>query len=665
MDVAYEPLPLVIGVTGHRDLRDEDIPLLEQEVEKVFENLERFLNPHRPLMDGLRRIWYGNASNASTPTIVLSSLAEGADQLVARIALKRGLRLIAPLPFPLEEYRRDFKVNPVRPDAVKTFDAWMARPGIQKLFVGYENDGSLEDAQRDSEKRDLQYRRTGAFIARHCDVLIALWDGETAASTGGTAEIVAFKRHGIPLKISGSGRASLDTPEIGPVIHVITPRAAKPGSATAVSVERWGEELKKRYKALDDIRKRRSATEAEKQKIEKELAPVERDYRLWQSFEATIGLNREFNREAARLLASKNGRANAKRSLDSLLHITPKKPDVALQHEVQATGQHYCSLYAVADSLAQRWQKVFQHDWSWLFCLGLFAFVCFEAFAHLHPIMKEVFAHLQPLTKDGRGPVVLHVIDIALLIGYIAAFMVIFLRYFLAVRRQHQERFLDYRALAEALRVATFWKLTGIHKAADAYPVKMPRELAWVKTCLLTRELHDAADNKGIPGSLNEMSYDWVRRIWIAGQAAYFKKRRPAHLEKAQWRESWAKRILVAAVVFAGLLLALALVIAGEEGSWISRDTWPHSLFLFTIGAMPGVAAVLFGYSEKLAFNAQARQYDRMAELFTRALEILPPTLLQTNPDLARDALRELGTEAMRENAEWVSLYRQRPISPL
>ncbi len=32
---------------------------------------------------------------------------------------------------------------------------------------------------------------------------------------------------------------------------------------------------------------------------------------------------------------------------------------------------------------------------------------------------------------------------------------------------------------------------------------------------------------------------------------------------------------------------------------------------------------------------------------------------------LARALYRELGMEAMRENAEWVAIYRQRPIQPL
>ncbi len=35
MDPLPDRLPLVIGVTGHRDLRDQDIPALEQEVAAI------------------------------------------------------------------------------------------------------------------------------------------------------------------------------------------------------------------------------------------------------------------------------------------------------------------------------------------------------------------------------------------------------------------------------------------------------------------------------------------------------------------------------------------------------------------------------------------------------------------------------------------------------
>jgi hypothetical protein len=105
MEIVFEPLPLVIGVTGHRDLRDEDIPLLKTSVKAIFDRLEEFINPDRPL-DRLRRMVSGTAKKnaGATPMVVLSSLAEGADQLVAQVALEKGLHLVAPLPLPLEEY---------------------------------------------------------------------------------------------------------------------------------------------------------------------------------------------------------------------------------------------------------------------------------------------------------------------------------------------------------------------------------------------------------------------------------------------------------------------------------------------------------------------------------------------------------------------------------
>ena len=41
MEPLPDCLPLVIGVTGHRDLRDQDIPRLEREVAGVLASLRR------------------------------------------------------------------------------------------------------------------------------------------------------------------------------------------------------------------------------------------------------------------------------------------------------------------------------------------------------------------------------------------------------------------------------------------------------------------------------------------------------------------------------------------------------------------------------------------------------------------------------------------------
>jgi hypothetical protein len=75
-----------------------------------------------------------------------------------------------------------------------------------------------------------------------------------------------------------------------------------------------------------------------------------------------------------------------------------------------------------------------------------------------------------------------------------------------------------------------------------------------------------------------------------------------------------------------------------------------------------GLAAALTGYSERLALQAQARQYDGMHELFQRAYELLPERIDAAAASLVH---RELGIAALRENAEWITVYRQRPIQPL
>ena len=59
--------------------------------------------------------------------------------------------------------------------------------------------------------------------------------------------MVAFKRHGIPLSVSGSPRASLDASEVGPVIDIITPRVKKTSAADQVAVRPWGSDIIKRH----------------------------------------------------------------------------------------------------------------------------------------------------------------------------------------------------------------------------------------------------------------------------------------------------------------------------------------------------------------------------------------------------------------------------------
>src|ERR1017187_4987039 len=56
---SHGPLPIVIGITGHRDLRPEDVP----KIEEVLREQYKLVQQHYP----------------STSLILLSALADGAD----------------------------------------------------------------------------------------------------------------------------------------------------------------------------------------------------------------------------------------------------------------------------------------------------------------------------------------------------------------------------------------------------------------------------------------------------------------------------------------------------------------------------------------------------------------------------------------------------------
>jgi len=188
---------LSIGVTGHRDLLEAETPGLESQVRAFFQSLaKRF--PRLELQ-------------------LLCPMAEGGDQLAARIALELGIGLVAVLPMARDEYEQDFR----SPASLQEFRDLLASarqviclpgaPGSETVDFG----GSVAS-------RDRQYAQAGLFISDHCQILLAIWDGKTHEAVGGTAQVV---RYHLTAVIEGlprfEGRSSLRTW----VFHILANRA--------------------------------------------------------------------------------------------------------------------------------------------------------------------------------------------------------------------------------------------------------------------------------------------------------------------------------------------------------------------------------------------------------------------------------------------------------
>ncbi|MGW6720530.1 hypothetical protein [Streptomyces durocortorensis] len=108
-------------------------------------------------------------------TQALSSLAVGADQLFADLALTCGAELTAVIPS--GDYEDCFE----NADDLARYRKLKAR-AAQEVRLDFPH------------STDEAYYAAGAYIADHCDRLLAVWDGLPARGLGGTGDIVTYAR---------------------------------------------------------------------------------------------------------------------------------------------------------------------------------------------------------------------------------------------------------------------------------------------------------------------------------------------------------------------------------------------------------------------------------------------------------------------------------------
>jgi len=105
---------------------------------------------------------------------LVSPIADGADQIAAGEALELGWELQAIIPFARDYYRSSLANDAGR----ERFDELLGRASCLLELPGDPKD-SLD-----------AYIMTGHATVAHCDVLLAVWDGQPPRGRGGTGEVV-------------------------------------------------------------------------------------------------------------------------------------------------------------------------------------------------------------------------------------------------------------------------------------------------------------------------------------------------------------------------------------------------------------------------------------------------------------------------------------------
>jgi hypothetical protein len=558
------PLPLVVGVTGHRDLRDEDRATLAVRIREVMAELQSRY-PH-------------------TPLLLLSPLAEGADRLAARVALECGARLCAPLPMPKAVYEADFQ----EPESLAEFNDLLRR--AERWFeLPLLPPNTVSEILPQGEPRNRQYAYVGAYIARHSQILIALWDGLASDAEGGTAQIVRFKLLGVPERYAFADEVSspLDPAESGPVYHVVTPRASH------------------------------SSPVPQAFRLTKRFPPhYEHDSLAEASYDRIYTRMDAFNQDALCLRA-----ALASQREKSKAHVMPL-PEGGQFHRAL---MFILDCYATADTLALSFQRKTLLTLRGLLTLSLLAAIFFQLYGH----------------SEGKPWV--------LAAGYLGALGVAYAWYVWAKRADYENKYLDYRALAEGLRVQFFWRLAGLrHAVADHYLRKQRGELDWIRQALRVWNLLEV-DEQTFAGTglmKAEDSLPLLLRHWVEDQYVYFSK--VALRDQTKFQR-------IKKVSYAFFLVGLAM---GVIKVFLS----PEHPILVAIGIAVVLAALLFGYAKSRALSEHAKQYGRMSIIFANAKRRLEELVKSGGHASAQGLIEELGKEALVENGDWVLLHRERPL---
>ncbi len=556
-------MPLVVGITGHRNIVAAEEADVRRRLRAFFETLRRDF-PQLPLA-------------------VLSPLAVGGDQWAAQEGLAVGARLIAALPMSREQYLDDF----IEVTQRESFERLCAQATV--IDVPAVAGDAVATRVPSGQERDALYAQAGVYVSNHCHVLLAIWDGKDSDMLGGTAQIARYHLSGI--KPSQSDRRRSAVHRLGNenerlVFHIVCSRAQKDGAPEPrlrAGETRW--RVGTRAVSGDE--------------------PMPEEFRL--AF------------------------ANASAFVEDATKYTDAigaKPDQAGGAQ-RDTASH--RLFRAADWLAIHFQRR--------------VLLSMRALYTMAALMAIAFAVYDNLTSWDD---MIYVFLLLFVLGGIVAL--------LANRRQWHRKYLDYRALAEGLRVQTYWHRAGlslsgdVEFARDNFLQKQDVELGWVRNVMRGAELDDDLRGKtATPEAIADVARDWIGDVRGNGQLGYYRRNAAQRTRTHTWTER-----IGAASLSVGILISIVLAVFIHKLSADAKNELIVVMAVFSV-----IAGVRSAYAYKKADRELIKQYRYMDRIFAEARQALDAT---ADVREQREILRLLGDAALAEQVEWALMQRQRPL---
>lgn len=560
-----ELAPLVIAVTAHRNLVDDEVPRIVDAIRQVFEEL--------------------STKFPQTPLMLLSPLAEGGGRLAAKVAVEMNIKLLIPLPLRAELYKADFE----NAASIEEFETLCQHGTVIELPLRNEN--TMESVAVQGPQRDNQYAQLGAFLSSHSQLLLAIWDGKPSDAVGGTAQVVDYHLTDIlpgMTDVEATAQQLLGRDENDLVFHIVCSRDQANGSTD------------------EPLQPLQTYWITSDQKTPRTKLLPDSNERVF------IRMN-EFNADAKNLSSKISKHDGGLMGSSVVARDRDKKIN---------------SLFKTADWLANYNQKRVRAMFQSTYALAVGMGLAFIAYSDLQSQNYMIYVFL---SLFGVGLVI----------------------YLIAERGQWHRKYVDYRALAEGLRVQFYWQLAGVSSgtetqfAHDNFLQKQDIELGWIRNVMRAGSI--SSDTAPSPSDgLDEAIRHWLEEE-PTGQLDYY---RDTAVERE--RLVLITRGIGMACLWSGIAVAIILAFFHNE---LPDET--HDPLIVLMGVLPLIAAVRAAYAHKKADKELIRQYRFMERIFANAKRQLDNAKSDREK---RAILKTLGDAALDEHAEWILMHRERPL---
>lgn len=556
--------PLLIGVTSHRDPAPDEVPALRARVANFLGTLA--------------------LANPTLAVTVVTSLAEGGDQLVAEEALALGLRVIAVLPMTLSSYVDDFTADEAR----RRFETLLARATVVEMP---EVDGAaiLGSDAGAKHVRAWHYTQAGIYIASHSHLLLALWDGRPARGSGGTADVVTYHLDGIEPALIERRRNMAVLNRFGGsrerfAFHIVCSRNGREGAPAPG------------------------------------LGPLQVFWRSGggQAEDGDGPMPAELQRMLDRLTA---WQADLSRHCSGGNRATHTGTATPASSPIERR-------FAAADHLALLYRRR--------------VIVAMRTLYSMAALMGIAFIGYEQLSQDSMIFVFLALFAAGVGIDR------------LAHKHAWHRKYLDYRALAEGLRVQMYWRRGGLATHDDAefahddFLQKQDVELDWIRNVMRSAAL-EAAAMPATPVDLDAVVDAWVGTPGGDGQLGFYQRRSRERAATHRLTERLGALSLWTGIAIC-IFLAITIRVLPDDAK---------TALVALMGSLSVIAAVREAYAYRKADKELIKQYRYMQRIFAQARQAIDRA---ADDDAKRAILRELGEAALAEHAEWTLMHSERPL---